>query len=397
MMYYVFVFLGEFGFELLNWQGTIRKFAQTISPDDRIVCCSRANLYPIYEMADVFIDISGVDSFRQSVASMYSGFLFRDVADADFDHALRRDLKTWAFQRRLKNEVRAHVLRELGVRDKAKKLACTFVFSDEGKQFNACRFGAVPVPSGFWQALTVQTGTWLRSCFPALMRFHDRKREAMAWPVDQKTGGEVYAELDLKNNAYARIEPDLSAGQHVEEKQGRPLTKPFILCQTRRRDCAQPSDDALPWERVAGLVELLSREMDVVLLSFDTGRYADSYSEFERVTEGLHYHCSSFPEQACLIHFARHCLCLTEGDFGSHIYVPPFMGRDVTAIAPRSIYQLDSTPIDFWNQHVFQFGGRIIPEVAEEVFASEERCIDSARRILARAQSARVSRQPGIR
>ena len=29
-MNYIFVFLGEFGYELLNWQGAIRKFAGTI-------------------------------------------------------------------------------------------------------------------------------------------------------------------------------------------------------------------------------------------------------------------------------------------------------------------------------------------------------------------------------
>jgi hypothetical protein len=389
-MYYIFVFLGEFGFELLNWQGTIRKFAQTISSDDKIVCCSRANLYPIYEMADLFIDISDVDAFRQSVASMYSGFLFSDVADVDFRHSLRRDLKTWAFQRRMRAEVRDYVLRQL----KAKLVInsekqCVFVFSDEGRKLNGCKFGALPVPSGFWQAFEVQMGSWLRAFFPALMRIHDRTRELLGWPVDRQPDGEVYERLDVQNNVYAKINPDLSVAKSVEEKLGRPLTKPYILCQTRRRDCAQPSSDALPWKKVTRLVELLTTEMDVVLLSFDTGRYADSYSEFELATSGIHYHCTSFPDQACLIHFAQHCLCFTEGDFGSHIYVPPFMGRDVTAIAPRSIYEIGSTPIDFWNQNVFRFDGQIIPEVAEEVLVSNARRSRLARQILSRTKRRR--------
>lgn len=62
-MVYVFVFLGEFGFELLNWKGVVRKFAQTLDPKDKLICCSRANLYLLYEMADEFIDISEGRSF----------------------------------------------------------------------------------------------------------------------------------------------------------------------------------------------------------------------------------------------------------------------------------------------------------------------------------------------
>ena len=65
-MIYIFTFLGEFGFELFNWQGVIRKFAQTISPTDKIVCCSRANLYPLYETAAAYIDISEVELFQQN-------------------------------------------------------------------------------------------------------------------------------------------------------------------------------------------------------------------------------------------------------------------------------------------------------------------------------------------
>ncbi len=34
-MTYIFVFLGEFGYEILNWQGVVRRFAQTIEPGDK--------------------------------------------------------------------------------------------------------------------------------------------------------------------------------------------------------------------------------------------------------------------------------------------------------------------------------------------------------------------------
>ena len=69
-----------------------------------------------------------------------------------------------------------------------------------------------------------------------------------------------------------------------------------------------------------------------------------------------------------------------KGDFGSHIYVPPFMGKDVFAIAPRSVYQLDTlpgvrwstTPIEFWNRKVFRFGGQIFAKISEDVFDSPQ-------------------------
>src|SRR5919106_1288934 len=72
-MVYIFTFLGEFGYELLNWQGMVRNFASTLGPSDAIVCCSRANLYPIYDRADLYIDISDLALFRRSRACAYSG------------------------------------------------------------------------------------------------------------------------------------------------------------------------------------------------------------------------------------------------------------------------------------------------------------------------------------
>ena len=87
-------------------------------------------------------------------------------------------------------------------------------------------------------------------------------------------------------------------------------------------------------------------------------------------------------EQACLIHFAKHCLFFTEGDLGSHIYVPPFMGKDVTAVAPRSIYELESAPIDFWNRGVFRFGGQIVPLPTEEALRSDSSMRQTVQQIL---------------
>ncbi|MBI4770995.1 MAG: hypothetical protein HY784_11460, partial [Chloroflexi bacterium] len=70
-MLYVFTFLGEFGYELLNWQGVVRKFAACLSPDERIVVAGRAGLAAWYESAAQYVDISDEPLFRRSLASGY--------------------------------------------------------------------------------------------------------------------------------------------------------------------------------------------------------------------------------------------------------------------------------------------------------------------------------------
>jgi hypothetical protein len=204
-------------------------------------------------------------------------------------------------------------------------------------------------------------------------------------PLDHRADGNIYDLLDVENNVYRRIEPDLGILPGVSEQLGWEPTEPFVLCQARWREIANPSGDVLPRDRMGTLLNALAREVKVILLSFHTGRWLDSYSEFEDSANCFSYRCTSFPEQACLIHLASHCLFFTEGDYGSHIYVPPMMAKDVTAIAPRSVYELESSPIEFWNRNVFRFGGQIIPVAAEEVFASDDRMSAFVEDVLSRA------------
>lgn len=344
-MIYIFTFLGEFGYELLNWQGIIRKFSKTISTSDKIICCSRANLYPLYEMADAFIDISEVKLFRRSTATGYGASFYPSI-----DHSFTFGRKLhFAFHRRLKAKLKSFILKRLReIAQLESQLSwweavfkrgvarppsepCTFIFSSDKIQLNGCIFG---------------------------YSRNDSKHD-------------IYDLLDLDNNVFQKIEPDFRVLHEIEEKIGWKLTEPFVLCQARRRNEIVPqlSKDTMPQNK---LVDRLAQEVKVILLSFHTGRRLDSYSEFEDSENSFRYLCQSFPEQACLIHFAKHCLFFTEGDFGSHIYVPPFLGKDVTVIAPWTVYQLGTTPIDFWNQNAFQFGGQIIPKVSEDVFSSKE-------------------------
>ena len=366
-MIYIFTFLGEFGVELLNWQGVIRKFAQTISPTDKIVCCSRANLYPLYETAAAYIDISEVELFQQNRACGYWCFPTQS--------SVPNPIKLWAFERRLKAQIKSFVLNQLRRTNKiSANDSYRFIFSCDKLKINGCQFGSSKRSVRF----ALSKVYWkLKSAFPAV----DEQIVWLRWVLfktikslethNARRDGDIYDLLDLSNNIFKKIEADLTVLPTVQEQLGW-LEKPFVLCQARQRDIPQVSEDILPKEKLGQLIEALAGEVNVVLLSFNSGRWLDSYSSFKDYSGCFHYHCSSFPEQACLIHFAKHCLFFTEGDLGSHTYVPPFMGKDVTLVAPRSIYQLESAPIDFWNQKVFRFGGQMIPIASEEAFSSKD-------------------------
>ena len=68
-----------------------------------------------------------------------------------------------------------------------------------------------------------------------------------------------------------------------------------------------------------------------------------------------------------MIHFANQCIFLTEGDFRSHNYLPPLLGKDVVSVAPKDVLSLPSAAIDFWNKNVFTFGGQIMPLEYEQL------------------------------
>jgi hypothetical protein len=325
---YVFVFVGEFGYELLNWQGVIRKFRR-LNPNVRVICASRGNVQPLYENAE-YVDISEVPEFAESMASGY----FANVPDDDtassevnrgFDARLRRALKR-GISRELRKRSRSVWLRR-------QLDGLHFIFSSGQREIDNCKFGA------------------------------DRRLFG-----DFNAEGNIYSQLDLSNNLFRRLEPDLHPAPRLEEAIGRPLEQPYLLVQTRKGGRTQRSEAEVDESRI---ISALARELPVVLTEFGTGRPGDSYSELAEVDRVSKVEISGLGEQSCLVHHASACIFLTEGDFGSHIYVPPFLGRDVWAVAARDVYRIGTTPIEFWNQSVFRFGGQIRPLVAEELDSQE--------------------------
>ncbi|WP_089724118.1 hypothetical protein [Candidatus Thiosymbion oneisti] len=196
-MTYIFIFLGEFGFELFNWQGVIRKFSRTISPSDKIICCSRGNLYPIYEMAEAYIDIAEVDIFKQSRATWYWASPNRTVS--------MNFIRTWIFDRRLRAEVTSFVLNRLRATDQLKNgESFQFVFSSGKLDLNGCSFGVTRY--GFFIDALAAVYDGLKSKFPAFVDEIDKLRRGLLGRLEcldmRREHDGAYGMLDIENNIY---------------------------------------------------------------------------------------------------------------------------------------------------------------------------------------------------
>ena len=325
-MTWVFVFLGEFGYELFNWQGVIRRFAATLEDGERIVCCSRGQVRPLYERADAYVEISDVPAFQESVASGYFAVAERGSLRAPGSLLVDRTVR---------RAIAQHVRQQLDDSGPVR-----FVFSSRRTELRGCVFGA------------------------SRRRFGRDLHE-----------GDIYERLDVRQNDYRRIEPDEQARIEVEATLGLSLDEPYVLCQARERPIVRRSHDHVAARL---LIEELAKRVPVVLLSFDTGRALDSFSSFAEIPGTQRYFASSFGPQSTLVAHAERCVFFTEGDFGSHIYVPPFLGRDVVVLAPASVYALGTTPIEFWNESVFRFGGQIVRLEAETALASPTKVVELA-------------------
>ncbi len=318
-MVYIFVFTGEFGYEILNWVGVIRKFSQSLSHGDRIICCSRKGLKSFYNDFSEYVDVSHLAHFKKSRADRY-GCYTKTNLERLYKY-FRIDI-----QSRVNREIKAYVY---SVVKDLQAMPHEFIFSSEQHVMHNLKFGF----------------------------------------------GSIYGNLDIDNNLYRVPAVDSSHKAKIEASLGFNLDEPYILCQSAKRAVVARSTQAIPTEK---LLEPLSKKIKVVLLQFQTGRYADSYSNFAHVSNCFVYAADSFDEQGCLIANSYKCLFFTEGDFRSHIYLPPCLGKDVVAIAPADVYKIKgegralTSPIDFWNENVFTFGGQIIYKQFEEVFKSPE-------------------------
>ena len=314
-MTYAFVFTGEFGYELFNWQGVVRKWSiENKKPGDKIVICSRQGLESIYDFADYYINISQVESYNNTVADCYRGYIWEERDDLEFDDwpIIGYGPVYEKLVEQIKTDIQSLVFKTIPIVDR-------WIWSHDYQVIDGCHFGH-----------------------------------------GGPGGGSIYSDGKfLPNNRYKKIELlnfdklkiELQKNINID------LDKPFILSQSGFRDGIGYLRKSRVQINTSVVSHLNKQNIPVLFLNFDSGRYWDSTSQFKNNYNT--YKCNNFNEQACLILLAKKCVFMTEGDFRSHTYVPPLLGKDVHVIASHEVLRLPSASVDFWNKSMFTFGGQM--------------------------------------
>tara|TARA_R110001592_G_scaffold361664_1_gene673010 strand:- start:274 stop:1254 length:981 start_codon:yes stop_codon:yes gene_type:complete len=312
-MNYVFTFIGEFGYELFNWQGVIRKWAQqNKKKDDKIIICSRQGLESIYEFADHYINISQLKSYNNTVADCYRAYIWKEKKDLPFEDwpIIGSGPAHDELINNIKNDVKQQI--SLYLNNKSAK----YIWSCDYIQMDNFHFGH-----------------------------------------GGPGGGSIYSNGKfLNNNKFIKIDiPNFNNIKNKLQKEiNLDLDSPYILCQTGYRGghYTEKSNTKIDHNKIFNNLQL---DIPILYLNFNSGRYFDSTSNFEVQS----YSCNNFNEQACLISLSSYCIFTTEGDFRSHTYIPPMLGKDVHVVASNEVLKLPSESSNFWNKNIFHFGGEI--------------------------------------
>lgn len=307
-MTYAFVFTGEFGYELFNWQGVVRKWvSENKKPQDKIIICSRTGLNNIYDFADRYINISQVESYNNTVADCYRGYVWEEKKDLDFDDwpIIGSGPKYDKLVQQIENDIKNIVDEDVD----------RWVWSHTYENFNGLHFGLGGPGRG-----SIYSGA------PFL-------------------GNNLYKKIIIPNlnEIKTKIQPNIPID----------LDQPFILVQTGYRGGKGYTNKS----KVKINHEKIFKDLNtpILYLNFDSGRYWDSTSSFNKTS----YKCNNFDEQACLILLSEKCIFTTEGDFRSHTYIPPMLGKDVHVVTSKEVLRLPSCSSRFWNENIFKFGGQM--------------------------------------
>ena len=317
-MNYVFTYIGEFGYELFQWQGNIRKWSKEHKQQgDKIFICSRKGLENIYEFADYYLDVSHIESFKNSIGGGTTSICTNCYENQNF---VLKCCENGTYK--IENDIKNYFKEKFPDIKEFK-----WILSSDKNTINNINFG---------------TGHFLPKGFKnGIYNIHHNY-------------------LDLNNNHFIKL---------CNTESPRRIKEPYILCQTAWRTHVQRSKVKIEYSKI--LENLQTLGIKILLLDFDTGKKDDSFSKFDDDRFEI-ISCDNCNDQVSLIKYAKACVFFTEGDFRSHLYVPPFVGKDVIIISPQDILNRDQAPIEFWNTHVFKFGGQMLPIVYEDLISSQE-------------------------
>jgi hypothetical protein len=320
---YCFVFTGEFGYELLNWQGRVRKFS-SLHPEVKVICASSAATRLLYSDFAEFIALDSSKAHMRGIADTY--FLRHDnfVRDSIWD------VFTAYFRRiQLKKFILEHF-------PKSEATNFRFIFSDRLNFVEDFQFGAT---------------RWA----PRINKFRKRNFQ------------EIYDKLPIDQNLYVKIEPAYTVVEMVKQKLvDLGVEFPFVAVQSadritflKRRRLESATN---------GILEKIVDQLPTVEISFKPIRESDTQSI--SLNSKKIYFCSTLEEQVAIISLSSFCIFTSSGDYRSLHYVPSFCGKDNYSITSSSI--ISNSAIGMWNSEIFHFGGKIIPITTESLLFDEK-------------------------
>ena len=316
-----FVFLGEFGYELLDWQGKIRELGQRSGY--KIGIASRSNCELLYrDVADFYIPIELSPDYFNSKAHSYFAH------NRDYQPTLGNinkvldSFNAWRRRKRIASFVRQNCT--------AKNVR--FVFSDQLNCIAGLTFGA--------QRNRLEA-------FPRKMQYPS-----------------IYTDYILSGNCYVNLRDQINKNELKKFQKLAKSSELLIVVQRAERELVVRNNTRLDEEEI---LESLSRYGRIILLEYkpsrmlDTAGIFDSKFGYERIT------FDSLAEQVSVLIHADVCLSLSHGDFRSHNYIAPFIGKVGYSVAPFEI--LRNSALEIWNEKIFP--GKIIPVPTDNLKSSE--------------------------
>jgi hypothetical protein len=270
-----FVFLGEFGYELLNWQGLVRTYSIN-NPSKTIVALSRTSCGMLYTDHSKFISLDSNERYLKSVASGY--FARSSIGRTN---GIRDCLGAYLLRRSIITQIR----QEMNTKN------ATVVFSDRCQLVDGIQFGA--------------------------SRFRFGLEQGHASIYDGKA---------LKHNKYVQL----------STKQKLAIESDYIFVMTARRSRIVRDNTILD---VDSILNALSSIGNVVVGEFKTLRKDETEPIYNSNSKIHRRSISNLEEQVNLIEHSKVCVFISEGDFRSHTYVPPMAGRDVFVVGSSGIFK----------------------------------------------------------
>ena len=333
---YVFIFFGEFGYELFNWQGKVKKFYETLGEGEIIVCAGRRGLDIIYPYAKYYQDLSDLEFFRTSHSCVYwmiprncKGSRGEDCTCSTC-HEGREEIKSFILDK-LQTFLDTNIKEDL----------IRFVFSDKNNILNGINFG--------------------------------------------KAYGRIYNGFPFETNSYTKLKSSIPLSDFTQKNNMSVIRgNDYVLCQSGFRPSHGDKLDDNTLNLYVKFINEILKNTNVVFIDFETGMEDDSKSSgyelssriksnlnkfyrwlskairFESPNKFYRVNCNGLREQVLLIENSKFCVFFTIGDLRSHTYIPPLVGKDVKVVHSDDVVgKAGVKAVNYWNQNVFRFGGQM--------------------------------------